>query len=60
MKRRRYGRRRSCGTKVRHASRAAALAHRAKLLAAGDTRLTVYPCKHCGSYHVGHFRPYGS
>jgi hypothetical protein len=53
VKRRRYGRRRSCEGKVRHTSRADALAHRDRLIALGDTRLTVYPCRHCD----GHYRP---
>jgi rubrerythrin len=54
VKRRRYGRRRSCGRKVRHATQAAAAEHRDALLALGDTGLTVYPCRYCGHLHVGH------
>ncbi len=55
MKRRTRTRARSCTGKIRHQDRASALAHRAALLAAGDTRLTVYRCAFCGGYHVGHF-----
>lgn len=54
MKRRRYGRRRSCGRKVAHRAQAAAEAHRDALLARGDTGLTVYECRYCGHLHVGH------
>lgn len=47
---------RSCLGKIRHQDRAAALAHRRRLLAAGDTRLTVYRCRWCRHWHVGHYR----
>ncbi|CAG6392744.1 hypothetical protein NMG29_06510 [Streptomyces cocklensis] len=53
MKRRRYGRRRSCGHKVAHTSQAAA-AHRDALLDLGATSLTVYRCRYCGHLRVGH------
>ncbi|SFF11932.1 hypothetical protein SAMN05216251_108241 [Actinacidiphila alni] len=56
MKRRTHTRARSCDGKRRHQDRAAALAHRASLLALGDTRVTVYACRHCGAWHVGHYR----
>lgn len=45
---------RSCVGKKRHQDQGGALAHRARLLARGDTRITVYPCRHCGGWHVGH------
>lgn len=48
---------RACTGKVRHPDRDTALGHRAKLLAAGAVRITVYPCKHCAGWHTGHYRP---
>jgi hypothetical protein len=56
VKRRRYGHRKMCAGKRRHDTQAAARAHRDRLLAAGATRVTAYPCRHCGGWHVGHYR----
>ncbi|BBA99251.1 hypothetical protein RVR_5791 [Actinacidiphila reveromycinica] len=48
---------RACTGKVRHPDRATALVARARLIAGGATRLTVYRCKHCAAWHVGHYGP---
>ncbi|WP_435173267.1 hypothetical protein [Actinacidiphila sp. bgisy145] len=56
MRRRTRTRARSCLGKLAHQDRAAALRHRARLIAAGDTRLTVYRCRFCRHWHVGHYR----
>lgn len=49
-------RRRACKGKLAHHSEETAREHRARLIAQGAdaTRLHVYPCDHCGRYHVGH------
>jgi hypothetical protein len=47
---------RKCGTKIRHRSFQAALAHKKDMIAngaAGDW-LNVYACEHCSGWHVGH------
>jgi hypothetical protein len=45
---------RSCGGKERHSTAARAHAHRRRLIRRGAVRLKVYPCRHCGGFHVGH------
>lgn len=55
MRRRTRTRARSCSGKVQHEDRASALRHRAALIAAGAVRLTVYPCRYCRHWHVGHY-----
>lgn len=51
-----------CGTKIRHATRDEALEHVKRLVWNNHVRsradrsagLGVYPCEHCGAWHVGH------
>lgn len=47
-----------CWRKERHASQGAALAHMRSLLKTGRekdaSRINVYRCKFCGTWHVGH------
>ncbi|MGC9540209.1 hypothetical protein [Streptomyces sp. UG1] len=45
---------RSCTGKIRHETRAKALAHLRRLIKRGYVRLSAYECKHCGGHHVGH------
>lgn len=47
---------RECGTKIRHDSRRGAVIHRRALIrikGASGALLSVYRCRHCGSWHVG-------
>jgi hypothetical protein len=45
-----------CGTKQQHTTKQAALDHRAALMRGGSpgSRIHVYRCQHCRSWHVGH------
>lgn len=45
---------RSCTGKKRHDSSQAARAQLRNLLSKGRVRLSVYACKFCGGFHVGH------
>lgn len=47
---------RGCGTKIRHLSWGAAIAHKRAMVRGGASEkwLNVYACDHCGGYHVGH------
>lgn len=45
---------RSCGTKPKHADRQGAMYERYLLMKKGATRLTVYKCRYCKHWHVGH------
>lgn len=47
---------RECGTKQQHPTQAEALAHWSALVRGGSSRkrLTVYRCRHCRAWHVGH------
>ena len=52
-----------CRGKLRHPSREMADAHAEELRRSGKdhptraARITSYPCRTCGSWHVGHSRP---
>lgn len=47
---------RRCDRKIRHGTRRSANEHRDRLIRAGtaEDRIEVYPCNHCGGFHVGH------
>lgn len=49
-------RRRSCESKNRYTNQQAVLDSLGKLRRLGrvDSRVTAYPCKFCGGYHLGH------
>ena len=55
MASKRAQRRRSCEGKQKHPDRWAAQAHRYKLeKTQGALGLTIYRCRFCGQWHVGH------
>ncbi len=47
---------RECGSKQKHATKAKAEEHRWALVRSGSrpAALSIYKCKFCGSWHVGH------
>jgi ribosomal protein L32 len=54
------GKVRSCGKKRRYRSRGQAMSHSRRLqrmYGSLPSQATVYLCKYCGGYHVGHTMP---
>lgn len=47
-------RRRQCGHKMRHAGKLSAILHLKALRRKDDEVMTVYRCRWCGCWHVGH------
>lgn len=45
---------RSCEGKFAHPTHDSAQEHLMRMLRAGSVRLSVYRCKHCRQFHVGH------
>lgn len=56
MSSRRHERRKTCSSKQRHATLAAALAHIGSLHRADEIhqRMSAYACRFCHGFHVGH------
>lgn len=47
-------RRRQCSDKVKHECEASAVEHVRELVVKDGAAMSVYKCRWCGSWHVGH------